>query len=415
MRCNIHRYVIVVFLACIFMLPVSAWGQNDLLLKGDTVKTVHPQPAQKDLFDAINYVFGIKKASVNKDSIRLASHRPFMIIFPGFGYALQTGFAIACPINISFYTDKGPDANISTIVIDGNLTLDHQFFLPVISNIWTKGNKIDFQGDWRYYKYPSYTYGLGGYSSLSNADALDYSYVKIHQTALAKVAPDFLVGGGYSLDYHWNVRDIDPEPESSDFTKYHIGTRAVSAGPTLNLLYDTRRNSNNPLPGYYANIIYGYNLHALGSDNNYQTILIDLRKYVHFPASSNNTLAFWNYTWLTFNGKVPYLDMPSTGWDTYANMGRGYIQGRLRGNDLVYFETEYRIHFMPSDLLGAAVFANVESVPEYPSNKFETVYPAGGVGLRVKANKYSNVNFSIDYAWGKGNSQGFFFNLGEVF
>ncbi len=369
-----------------------------------------------DVVDVIKHIFKIKKAYINKDSIRMASHKPFIIILPGLGYALQTGFAIACPINISFYTDRlNPEANISTISTDGNYTWNHQFFIPIISNIWTIGNKIDFQGDWRYYKYPSITYGLGGYTTLNKNEVMDYSYVKIHQTALKNVAPDLLIGGGYALDYHWNVTDFDPNSDVSDKTMNKIPSKSVSSGPTFNLLYDTRRNMNNPQPGYYLNFIYGYNLHALGSDDNYQNILIDARSYIKFPASSNNILALWDYTWLTFGGQTPYLDMPSTGWDTYANMGRGYIQGRLRGKDLVYFEAEYRMHLMPSDLIGAVIFANMESVPEFATNKFEKIFPAGGAGLRLKANKYSNVNFSIDYAIGLGNSRGFFFNLGEAF
>ena len=43
------------------------------------------------------------------------------------------------------------------------------------------------------------------------------------------------------------------------------------------------------------------------------------------------------------------------------------------------------------------------------------IAPAGGLGLRVKLNKYSRTNIAIDYGWGRQGSHGFFVNLGEAF
>ena len=127
-------------------------------------------------------------------------------------------------------------------------------------------------------------------------------------------------------------------------------------------------------------------------------------------------LAFWNLTWLSFGNQAPYLDLPSTGWDTYANMGRGYTQGRFRGRNLVYLETEYRAALLRNGLLGAVVFANMQTYSDYPdTSQFGRLLPGGGVGLRIKVNKQSNLNLAIDYGIGIGGSRGLFINLGEVF
>jgi hypothetical protein len=66
-------------------------------------------------------------------------------------------------------------------------------------------------------------------------------------------------------------------------------------------------------------------------------------------------------------------------------------------------------------LFGGVVFVNAESVTDYTTNKFTTILPAAGLGMRLKINKVSKVNFALDYAWGVGGSHGFFFNLAEVF
>jgi hypothetical protein len=66
-------------------------------------------------------------------------------------------------------------------------------------------------------------------------------------------------------------------------------------------------------------------------------------------------------------------------------------------------------------LLGGVVFANAQTVSEWPSNKFEVISPAAGAGLRVKLNKDSKTNFAMDFGFGRNGSGGVFFSLGEVF
>jgi hypothetical protein len=153
----------------------------------------------------------------------------------------------------------------------------------------------------------------------------------------------------------------------------------------------------------------------MGSDNDWQSLIIEFRKYLKFPASSNNILAFWSYNWLTPSGKPAYLDLPSTGWDPRVNVGRGYIQGRYKGENLLYFEGEYRFPLTQNHLLGAVIFSNIQSVSEWPSNQFKAIRPGVGAGIRIKMNKYSNTNLALDYGFGTGGSQGVFVNLGEVF
>ncbi len=81
----------------------------------------------------------------------------------------------------------------------------------------------------------------------------------------------------------------------------------------------------------------------------------------------------------------------------------------------MYLEAEYRFGILKNGLLGGVVFTNAQSVTDWPSNKFTTIYPAAGAGIRIKLNRHSAANLSIDYAIGIGGSNGIFINLGEVF
>jgi hypothetical protein len=101
----------------------------------------------------------------------------------------------------------------------------------------------------------------------------------------------------------------------------------------------------------------------LGSNANWQSLYVDVRKYIHFTQTrQQNMLALWTYYWTTLDKGVPYLDLPSIGWDFYNRSGRGIQQNRYRGQSLAYMEAEYRRDILPSGLLGFVLFANSTSV-----------------------------------------------------
>ena len=238
----------------------------------------------------------------------------------------------------------------------------------------------------------------------------------MHPVLSKQIFPDFFTGIGYALDYHWDVEQDKKDPfKPTDFEKYGLKNQSVSSGLIFNFLYNNRRNSINPKGGFYANINYRSNLKDLGSHQNYQTITFDFRKYIRFSKRSNNVLALWSYTWLTLDGNPPYLDLPSTGWDANGSTGRGYGQGRFRGKHMIYFEAEYRFGITKNGLLGGVVFANTESFSEWPTNKIKTTKPAIGAGIRIKANKRSDTNLTIDYGFGTGGSRGLFIGICELF
>jgi hypothetical protein len=381
---------------------------------------------QRDIIDVLKKLFSknqkLEKKLFKSDSLQPAdsllrkSGKLHPSILPGAGYTLQTRFAGVIAANGAFYTDENEHANLSVVNALIAYTQNQQIILPVQSNIWTKGNKFNLMGDWRFYKYPQYTYGLGGHTTLNDADLMNYTYITIHQTVSKQVAKDLLAGIGYNLDYHWNITEAGyADGRVSDFQKYGKTSRSTSTGPSINLLFDDRRNPIYPLRGSYINLVFRQNLSFLGSDKNWESILFDYRKYFKVPGYKNSVVALWAYTWFTMGGDAPYLDLPSTAWDTYSNIGRGYIQSRFRGKNLIDLEAEYRFVFTRNGLLGGVIFANAQSVSEWPSNKFDTVLPGMGLGLRIKVNKHSNTNVAIDYGFGAGGSNGLFVNLGEVF
>ncbi len=335
-------------------------------------------------------------------------------------YTLQTGFGALIGSEIAFYTDSNANENISSILTSLNYTQYKQTVFPIETSLWSKNNKYNFQTDWRYLNYPSMTYGLGGGSSLAQGYFIDYYYVRLHQSIFRDIAKNTYVGIGYDFDHYWNIKELnaqglDSVGQKTDYDQYGFSKTATASGISIGLLYDSRKNSINPNGGSYLNVSFRPKFTFLGSDANWQSLLVEFKHYEKFPANSNNVFALWSYNWLTVSGNPPYLLLPSTGWDTYWNTGRGYIQGRFRSKNMVYLESEYRFGITPDGLFGGVVFVNAGSYSEKTSNRFEYISPGYGVGLRIKLDKFSKTNFCIDYGWGQPGNKGFALNIGEVF
>ncbi|MGD0755288.1 MAG: BamA/TamA family outer membrane protein [Bacteroidales bacterium] len=382
-------------------------GQTDKIIPKDSTRV-----QQKDIVDVFH---GLFSKQLREEGTSLKGNGPYFSVIPVIGYSMHTGTTGVIATSTSFYSDD-ERKKISRILFNGNYSLYHQYWFTAISNIFLQKHKLHLVGDTRYYKFPTWTYGLGPESPLSNPLHIDYSYLRFYQVAFREIAPNLFVGLGYNLDYHWNIEvDSVKGTELNQFVKYQKGTSSVSSGVSLNIQYDNRKNAVNPRNGTYANIQFRPNMTVLGSDKNWQSLLIDLRHYFKFPASSRNILAFWSFNEITVSGSPPYLDMPSIGWDDYSNTGRGYVPGRYSGRNLIYLESEYRFSLTKNGLLGGVIFVNAESISNIIPDNRHPVIPGEGFGLRIKINKYSDTNLDIDYGFGVRGSQGIYFNIGEVF
>ena len=371
----------------------------------------------KNQMDLVDIVFHIikKNPDTRLDSNGIKAKKVYISVGPILEYTLSTGFTSGIAAGGAFLTSDNRLTNTSSVLFAVKYTQKNQFLIPIQSSFWTPFNNFNFLGDWRFLSYPQDTYGFGGYTSLADAYTVTYKYIRFYEFVLKKIKKNIYAGLGYQLDYHWGIDQINPPPgHVNDFDKYGFNIASISSGIALDILYDSRKSSINPEGGsFYCNFSFLQNNTHLGSNSNWNSILIDIRKYIRMP--NNNVLGFWSYNVFTLSGNPPYLDLPGTGTDTYNNTGRGYIYDRFIGKKMIDLEAEFRYGITKNGLIGGVVFANAESLSELNSNKFQVISPAIGLGLRLKINKFSNTNVCIDYAIGTNGSRGFYGNLGEVF
>ncbi|MDB5017471.1 MAG: hypothetical protein JWQ84_2303 [Mucilaginibacter sp.] len=376
-------------------LNIDTTGQKDLIDIGRSI--IKSQPRQNSLDEKKKIYFSLLPISTS---------------VPGGGSALVTS------TTAGVYLGDRNTTYLSTVTFTPYFNFKGRYGLPVRSSIWLNNNSWNIQGDTRFLVYPQYTWSLGGGQPESYKLLVNYNYLRFYQSALKRITSYFFIGAGYSLDYYLDV-EASSTNSLVNFSQYKFGTsndrNFRSAGPNIDLLYDTRKNSLNPFPGTYANFIYRYNTTVTGSNNNWESIYADFRKYVSLTNSGlKNILAFWTYYWSTLNSGAPYLNLPAIGMDPYNRSGRGIEQNRYRGKRLIYFESEYRRDITDNGLFGFVVFANLNSASQPKNNRFIYWNPAAGTGLRIKFNKKSDTNICIDYGISK-NYSAVILGLGEAF
>jgi outer membrane protein assembly factor BamA len=304
----------------------------------------------------------------------------------------------------TFFMDKNHETTkMSEVYFTPTTSFTGQYSFPIQSYIYTKDNKYNFIGDYRFLIYPQFTYGLGGNSSKDPQSEVDYQQIRFYQFMSRKIKGDFRLGFGFQLDNYKNISETSEIAEPTDFIIYQKGdfSNELSSGIAFQALYDSRKNILNPTQGYYFEADYRINNSAFGSDTNWKSIYIDGRKYHSFSEKRHKVLASRVFYWAVFDGKSHYLDLPSIGWDRYGKTGRGFTRNRYRSNSLLYLETEYRTDITRNGFLGAVFYGNISSVSNLNTYRFTNWTPAIGTGLRIKWNKMNDCNLVGDFGISK--------------
>jgi outer membrane protein assembly factor BamA len=398
LRICLSMFLLFTFFVCKSRAQTPADITNDSIL------------ARKDLIDI---VLSLTKRNVSKTEVK-GNKKVFFSLLPVSGVASEKGVAVSS-INASFYLGNSENTNLSNVSFYPSTNFSSYFQFKIFPNLWLNRNKWNVPGKLEFSRMNQNNYGLGANTSDDSLNVIFFDLFSINLNINREILPDFFIGMGYSLDDYYNISEGWDKSYPSEFETYSIGTsgRALSSGIIFNFLFDNRKNSINPLQGFYSNLRFRINSPVLGSDYNWKSLYFDTRKYISFSKIRHRTLAFWGLYWATW-GDVPYLNLPGNALDYSGWTGRGYRRARYRGRQMIYGETEYRFDLTKSGLFGGVLFVNAESFTEPDTKRFEYILPAAGFGCRLKFNKYSDSNITADIAFGKG-SFNWYVGLNEAF
>ena len=371
------------------------------------------------------------------DVLRGLRHKPpppppdpkkrMVAVAPVLGYSPTTGVSAGFAGNVAFYRGFPETTRISSIVASATATSKAQFLVSAKFNVSSLENRWRLEADNRFFFTSQPTYGLGTATPDEAKLDMKFNHFRIFDKFHKQVHHNLFLGAGYIYNIHNNVRapdDVDPDVfAGSPFITYseQFGfdlDSQTSAGFSLHALVDSRDGAINPSRGWYASTSYLFHFDDfLGGDSSWQQLSYDLRTYRKLSRDGRHKLAFWTFGDLVTGGVAPYLDLPSTGGDTYARSGRGYPQGRFRGQKMLYAEAEYRRTMSKNGLFGMVAFVNTETLSNDQADEklFDSFATGAGFGFRFMLNKRSRTNLCMDIGFGRSGSRAIYFGVQEAF
>ncbi|WP_225976491.1 BamA/TamA family outer membrane protein [Mucilaginibacter ginsenosidivorax] len=446
---NINKRFYIVFK--ILLLPVLvaiqnyAYAQEVVVhdsLKRDSIKhhadSVKFQKKANDIskqYDFGNLVTAVLHPKKKPDSV---FKKPSGItVIPNIASNPSIGFQLGIKAVAGRKLGGDPNTLLSVAATSISYTTKGILYFYINHNVYTPGNKWNFQGNIVAAKSVTPDFGLGIGQPDPGGSAADQAlvnagrkgrayhsiYLNLREKVYKEVEKNLFVGAGVSFDIRTKIQD--KADTTNHLTPYNIysdehGFKRDSYradGLLFNVQYTTRDNQNRAYKGIYADAGFRVNQTWMGSTKSAVQFTTDFRKY--FSLSSENpehVIAFWNWGSYLISGDIPYLELPGTAKDGSFRSGRGYTTGYFKGTRFNYSEVEYRFPILKNKFIsGVAFFSEQTANDEAGTKLFQKFQPGGGGGLRVLFNKATRTNLCLDYAFGKFGSKGFFLGLNEAF
>lgn len=348
------------------------------------------------------------------------------IIAPTIGSKPDTGVTFGAAGNVASYRGDPKTTHISTSVFGISFSTKGQTLANVRFGIFGNEDRWLLVGDNRFQWTSQDIFGLGTSTTSDDKINAKYNFFRIYETLYRRVGHGVFVGGGLHLDTHRNIgpnEGFEASWDQSPFVEYSSAhglplDSATSGGFSVAARYDDRDSQIEPRRGWFANASYQLFFDGfLGGDSNWQELDLDVRGYQSLSADGRHRLAGWAFGEFVTGGVAPYYHLPATGMDTYGRSGRGYTEGRFRGDQLIYVEGEYRATLTANGLVGLVVFLNATttSAPDGGEALFHAVAVGGGFGTRLLLSKRSRTNLCFDLGWGRDGSRGVYLAVQEAF
>jgi hypothetical protein len=329
-----------------------------------------------------------------------------------------------------------PNTLLSVGATSASITSKGIIYFYLNHNIFTNGNKWNFQGSLVVSKTVTPDYGLGIGRDLSTTNdeakiledpthkvyAIHSYFFQAREKAYKEISKGLFLGAGLSFDVRKDIQNKDSTGHSTPSgvynTQHGLPQDHYSAdGFLFNVEYTTRDNPNRAYKGIYFDAGFRINQTWIGSTKNAVQFTTDIRKYISLSEENPETvLALWNWGSYLLSGTIPYLELPGTARDGTFRSGRGYTTQYFKGTEFNDTEAEFRFPILANKFISGVAFGSLQSGNDEQGTKlFQVFQPGYGAGLRVLFNKATRTNLALDYAFGRYGNKGFFLNLNEAF
>jgi len=427
---RIAKAIVLFVVIGLLKVPV-AWAQDVSYVFQDS--TCIPRDLPDVIRSAMNKPVKIKDQSAGS-----------LLLIPVIGSNPATGFVFGVGGQYAF---KMPESKLYSLISgSAQITTKDQYIFMLKNSIYSRKQRLFYSGDWRYLIYSQSTYGLGTNapeggileyqynlggletSSDSLTQPMEFNFARLHQSIGFKIREGIYLGFGYQYDGFSKIVDKKLRLNPGDSvitshyaynTKYGFNLNSYfSSAINVSLILDTRDNMINAYKGYFASIGWRGASKLTGNRTTDNIFQVEWRSF-HGVSKKNpaHLVAFWVMGNFSAEGDFPYMNLPATAYDQRGRSARGYTQGRFRGNNFVYGETEYRFPISKcGGVLSGVLFLNATTTNNTAQNLslFESVRPGYGFGLRILIDKKSRTTLAIDIGFGDKTS-GFYLAAAETF
>ena len=330
-----------------------------------------------------------------------------VLVLPIIARSIETGWSFGLASAATFHLkSRDTTTRTSNAQALALYTTRKQLVVALNGSIYFPGERFIINEQFSYSSFPDNFWGLGKRAADSSKESYKYKqyYIYLHPQVL--VSRNLFLGMVYEYQRVFEVEyargQLFDKENVMGRHGYHI------SGMGLSVTYDTRNNAFSPDRGVMLQFYFDHFAPAFGSDYQYTNFVLDARRFIKVYRGQVLALqAFGSFN----TGPTPLRSLAFIGG---ASNLRGYYAGRFRDKNAAIVQAEYRVPLFWR--IGAAGFAGMGNVgPELKDIDFQCLKYSYGGGLRVALNKKEKLNLRLDYGFAKGNSAGFYLQIGEAF
>ena len=394
-------------------------------IRGAFLNTIDPNSSALNLMKAIHYTYsvrivvsttflfywvGMMKISAQDSAmVDTGSTRTNFAVVPVLGAAPETGFMIATMGVLNFKTDKNQQkSRLSNVMPFAAVSFNGLISLGSLYRVFTENSRYLLQGRLIYNLGPTLYYGIGNDLPEENKEDLKNQTMDFTGRVFRRFGKNFFAGLQYQYIHTINFdREMGGLLETTRVAGFEGST---VSGLGIGFLYDNRENPLNARKGLYIEYS-GFRFYkALGSQYEFNSLKLDIRKYFQPFSALNHTVAIQGIANFV-SGDAPYTQLSALGGQTIM---RGFVRGRYRENHYLALQAEYRLPIWRK--FGMAIFGGVgdvyNKVVNFDSTELKGSY---GVGLRYSILPANHINLRLDYGRGSDGSSGIYLGIGEAF
>jgi hypothetical protein len=308
-------------------------------------------------------------------------------------------------------TTVSPDSSLLTstrpsiFIYSAAYTFKKQFLLFLPFEIYGSGNDHRIKGEFGFYKYFYNFFGIGPNSEAVDFETYDVTFPRLDVNYAQRLSTYLYVGLGYQYDY-FNITAIQNGGllDSQKPIGYEGGTKSNLYALVF---WDNRDNYISSSSGYYFQATIKRGVTWLGSDFEYMTYDLDLRKYDTFGGKFT-----WanKIQWSVAESSAPFFDLP---YISSPMRSRGFDDRRFMDYVLLSGQSEWR--FPIKKRFSGVTFVSASFLSGEVGEVFDSSPKIGyGIGLRYELDRKNKTRLRLDIAQGDGQWN-IYFTTNEAF